>query len=65
MAEQTHVHRPAAVEHVFKRNIVNEVLREVLIGIGVRRIVSAHHYLESVVEKGLRHAVAVACGGRF
>ena len=62
MTEDFHIHRTAAVEHVFERNVVDKVLREVLVGICVGRIIAAYYNFEPVVEKRLRHFVAVARG---
>ena len=59
MAEQTDIHGTLGIEEVFKRNIVNQVLREVLVGIGMGRVIAADHDFEAVVEERFRHLVGI------
>ena len=63
MAEQAHIHRARLVDHVFKRDVGDEVLREVFVGVGIGGVVASHHNLETVVEERLAHAVAILHGG--
>ena len=64
MAEYAHIHRAAVVQIVQERYIVDEILREVFVGVGVGGIVAADYNLEAVVEERFRYLIAVAGGLR-
>ena len=62
VAEEAYVHGLRAVEEILEGDVVDEVLREVLVGVGIGGVVASDHNLYTVVEERLRHLVAVARG---
>lgn len=46
VAEQTDIHGLGAVQEVLERDVVDEVLREILVGVGIGGVIAAHYDLE-------------------
>ena len=63
VAEHTQVTAAGIVEVVLKRDVADEILREVLLGRCFGAILTANDNLESVIEQVLGQSVTVTCLG--